>query len=321
MCNDVDQAVGMLSSKLNNILDIMAPVKTIQIHTRYAPWLSEDTKKLMDKSNAVQKKAAESRDADDWREYKSLRNSATARMKVEKRTWEKEKLDNAKHDPGGLWKNVKGLLNWNNSGPPSQLFHNGIFVNSPARLAGTMNSFFVDKVAGLRERIPQVNSDPHAKLRESMRNRTCTMKFRAVTPDEVLDIIKALKNSKSTGVDNLDTWTIKLVAEDILPAITHILNLSISQSKFPTMWKQAKVVPLLKKGDPLIPKNYRPVALLPILSKILEKAVFLQIVEYLDSNNLLSPNHHGCRSGHNTATALIQMYDQWRKWKQDRWWV
>jgi hypothetical protein len=85
MCNDVDQAVGMLSSKLNNILDIMAPVKTIQIHTRYAPWLSEDTKKLMDKRNAVQKKAAESRDADDWREYKSLRNSATARMKVEER--------------------------------------------------------------------------------------------------------------------------------------------------------------------------------------------------------------------------------------------
>ena len=137
------------------------------------------------------------------------------------------------------------------------------------------------------------------------------MKFRAVTLDEVLDIIKALKNSKSTGVDNLDTWTIKLVAEDILPAITHILNLSISQSKFPTMWKQAKVVPSLKKGDPLIPKNYRPVALLPILSKILEKAVFLQIVEYLDSNNLLSPNHHGCRRWHNTATALIQMYDQW----------
>ena len=77
------------------------------------------------------------------------------------------------------------------------------------------------------------------------------------------------------------------------------------------MWKQAKVAPLLKKGDLLIPKNYRPVALLPILSKILEKVVFQQIVEYLDSNKLLSPLHHGCRSVHNTATALIQMYDQW----------
>ena len=122
--------------------------------------------------------------------------------------------------------NVKSWINWNNSGPPSQLFHNGTFVNSPARLAGTMNSFFIDKVARLRESIPPVNSDPLAKMRESIRNRTCTMKFRAVAPDVVLDIIKALKNSKSTGVDYLDTWSIKLVAEDILPAITHIINLS-----------------------------------------------------------------------------------------------
>ena len=137
------------------------------------------------------------------------------------------------------------------------------------------------------------------------------MNFRPVSPDEVLTIIKSLKNSKSTGVDYLDTWTIKLVAENILPAITHIINLSISQSKFPCMWKQAKVVPLLKKGDALSPKNYRPVALLPILSKILEKDVFLQVVAYLDKIKLLHPNHHGCRSGHNTATALIQMYDQW----------
>ena len=98
---------------------------------------------------------------------------------------------------------------------------------------------------------------------------------------------------------------------DILPAITHVINLSISQGTFPTMWKHAKIVPLLKKGDPLLAKNYRPVALLPIFSKILEKAVFKQLVEYLDHNRLLSSNHHGSRSGHSTATALLQMYDQW----------
>ena len=61
----------------------------------------------------------------------------------------------------------------------------------------------------------------------------------------------------------------------------------------------------------MIAKNYRPVALLPIFSKILERAVFIQLVEYLESNQLLNPNHHGCRRGHNTATALLQMYDQW----------
>ena len=108
-------------------------------------------------------------------------------------------------------------------------------------------------------------------------------------------------------------YTRLLVAKDkdILPAVTHIVNLSIAQSEFPSIWKLSKVVPLLKKGDPLAPQNYRPVALLPVFSKILEKVVFLQLVEYLDTNGLLHSNHHGSRNNHNNATALIQMYDQW----------
>ena len=61
----------------------------------------------------------------------------------------------------------------------------------------------------------------------------------------------------------------------------------------------------------LYPKNYRPVSLLPILSKILERAVFCQIVGYLEDNSLLHPCHHGFRAKHNTTTALIQMYDRW----------
>ena len=70
-------------------------------------------------------------------------------------------------------------------------------------------------------------------------------------------------------------------------------------------------MPLLKKGDHLIPQNYRPVALLPVLSKILEKAVFMQIMDYLDANKLLHPNHHGSRPYHNTCTALLDMYCSW----------
>ena len=93
--------------------------------------------------------------------------------------------------------------------------------------------------------------------------------------------------------------------------LTHIINLSISKSTFPSIWKHAKVVPLLKKDDPLHAKNYRPVASLPVFSKILERVVFNQLVKYLESNNLIHPNHHGSRAGHSTATALIQLFDTW----------
>ena len=68
---------------------------------------------------------------------------------------------------------------------------------------------------------------------------------------------------------------------------------------------------MLKKGDALDPRNYRPVALLPIFSKILERTVFAQLVDYLETNNLLHPNHHGSRGGHSTSSALLQMYDTW----------
>ena len=74
-----------------------------------------------------------------------------------------------------------------------------------------------------------------------------------------------------------------------------------------------KVIPLLKSpsADKLMPKSYRPVALLPIISKILEKSVFNQLVQYVEENGLVHPNLHGSRAGHSTATALTQLYDQW----------
>ena len=78
---------------------------------------------------------------------------------------------------------------------------------------------------------------------------------------------------------------------------------------FPEGWKKAKVVPLLKKGDAMVPSNFRPVSNLTVASKVLEKVVFVQLVNYLEKNKLIHPNHHGGRQGHNTA--LVQMMDQW----------
>ena len=129
--------------------------------------------------------------------------------------------------------------------------------------------------------------------------------------DTVEHILNNLRNSKSAGLDMVDTAILNCSASYILPALTHIINLSIEKECFPTEWKTAKVIPLLKKGDPLNPQNYRPVAILPVISKILEKVVFCQIVQYMEENKLLHPNHHGFRSGHSTETCLIQLYDRW----------
>ena len=108
-----------------------------------------------------------------------------------------------------------------------------------------------------------------------MSRRKCTFALQPAHPDQVLDII--LSNSIAFGLDQVDTSTLQLVKTEILPAV---MNLSITTRKFPTIWKKSKVIPLHKKGDMLDPKNYRPVAIVPSLSKILERVIFLQMVVY-----------------------------------------
>ena len=144
-----------------------------------------------------------------------------------------------------------------------------------------------------------------------MKDKSSVFTLKAVSPDSVRKIIKGLKNSKASGVDNIDTYIVKLIADEASPAITHIINLSIQEAVFPTLYKAAKVIPLHKKEDPLEAKNYRPVAILCILSKIIERAIFIQIVDYMNIHGYFHPNHHGFRAEHSTSTAMLQMYDTW----------
>ena len=308
MEENVDEAVRKLTAKITAILDKWAPVRTIQLRQKYAPWLSDQTKELIVQRNLAQKIASISKDIVKLREYRLIRNRVTKLIRDDKKRWERAKLDFNTDD---LWKNIKSRLNWKNSGPPTQLYYEGALVQRPKQLAKVMNSFFIKKVQDLVAKLPVPQEDPLQYLRKIMVDKTCSLTLRSVHPDEVLKVVRELKSSKATGLDHINMEIIKLILPDILPALTHIVNLSITTSVFPTEWKIAKVVPLLKKGDPLEPQNYRPVALLPIFSKILEKIVFRQIVDYVEDKEILLPSHHGSRAKHNTSTAILDMYGHW----------
>ena len=98
-----------------------------------------------------------------------------------------------------------------------------------------------------------------------MVGRKCSFSMSMVSPDQVNSIIATLNNTSACGFDQIDTFIIKLIRPEVVPAITHILNLSIIEKKFPSTWKKSKIIPLHKKDDPLDPKNYRPVAIVPII--------------------------------------------------------
>ena len=312
-CSNVDTAAELLTGKITDILDEMAPIKKFQTRTKYAPWLSNETKHLITERESAQQKASQSDSQEDWRVFRSLRNQVTSKSREDKKNWQEMKLDPRENNSTDIWSTVRGWLGWGTAGTPSQLFWEGKLVSCPRGLSTAMNNFFINKIKQLRSGIPEQTADPLYRMKEAMRGRQCSLMLSPVDVSVVFKIIKGLKNSTATGVDYIDTRTLKLIAEHIAPVLTHIINLSIESATFPNIWKWAKVVPLLKSMscDKILPKSYRPVALLPIMSKVLEKVVFSQLVKYLEENQLIHPNLHGSRSGHNTSTALNQLYDRW----------
>ena len=135
--------------------------------------------------------------------------------------------------------------------------------------------------------------------------------FRDVTILEVTSILKDLGNTTTMGHDKLDPLTLKLVAGTIIRPVQHILNTSLNSQIYVNKWKLGKLIPLHKgEGcDSLSTSSYRPISILPVISKIMEKAVQMQVLEYLENSNQLNKNLHGYKSLHSTTTTMIQLTD------------
>ena len=120
-------------------------------------------------------------------------------------------------------------------------------------------------------------------------------KFFHVTEDFVFKELCKLNPCKSTGIDGIKAKFIKEGANEIKGVITYLVNLSIDTHTVPDELKYAIVKPLFKKNSRLDVGNYRPVSILPVISKILERAIYVQIEAYLKENNLLYEYQPGCR--------------------------
>ena len=124
-------------------------------------------------------------------------------------------------------------------------------------------------------------------------------------------VVSSLRVDKATGVDGISARFLKEACPGIVPSLTHIINLSISCGYFPDEWKISKVLPLYKEDLKSDPNNYRPISLLPFVSKIIEKVIFKQLYEYLTHNNLLAGSQHGFRPMHSTLTTLHEATNNW----------
>ena len=133
------------------------------------------------------------------------------------------------------------------------------------------------------------------------------MLFNPITCNEIIEIVKHMKNNTSPGFDSISVEILKRVIDIIVFPLCDILNCSIQQGVVPTNMKISKIIPIHKKGDREDMNNYRPIAVLPVLSKILERCIYNRLMLFLNKNNVLYQSQYGFRNGHSTSSAILQL--------------
>ena len=129
----------------------------------------------------------------------------------------------------------------------------------------------------------------------------------------VLEILQSLDSEKAAGIDDIPCKFLKDGANILAKHICQICNLSIKLSLFPHQCKIAKIKPLFKKGSKTDPKNYRPISLLPLISKIIERVIFDQTQEFLQKQNLFCRYQSGFRKNYSTDLCLSYLCDKVKK--------
>ena len=130
----------------------------------------------------------------------------------------------------------------------------------------------------------------------------------------VLDVgkcISTMANNKSTGRDNISPCLLKLALPYIVEPLTYVYDLSIQKSVFATILKKAKVIPLPKVKDLSKSNNFRPISILPLLSKPIERHVHKRLLKFLNERDLWSLSQSGFRPKHSCHTALTKLFDNW----------
>ena len=155
-----------------------------------------------------------------------------------------------------------------------------------------------------------VNLDAPTPLHTSTDVSSELFVLNQVTENQVEKVIRRLPSNKAPGMDKISSRILKDSLPSILTTITRIVNNSFVTNTFARAWKTAEVTPILKCGNPDVPNNYRPISLLPLVSKITERLVHGQLMEYLIRNNKLAVHQSGNRKLHSTETALLYVTDQ-----------
>ena len=174
-------------------------------------------------------------------------------------------------------------------------------------IAEAINEHFSNVAQVLAQDIPVVDVNPESYLEPT----DSLFSLQIPSVNTVFSFLSKIDEKKATGLDRIPSNLLKMAASIVAPSLTSIFSKSILTGIYPNDWKAAKVTPLFKKGLKSDPNNYRPISVIPVVSKVLEKIVYNQLYHYLDDDKLLLGCQSGFRSLHSTLTALLEATDAW----------
>ncbi len=227
------------------------------------------------------------------------------------------KLEENKHNHRKLWQQIKtlGYSNKSKSSPNVVLNIDSENCYEPKKIANKFNEFFTTVASTLVQKLPQctnIFSTNSSKFKEfyTLRNPDSNkFTLHTVSEDFVYKELTKLIPTKSTGLDNIPARFLKDAASFLKIPVAYIINSSITSNEVPQELKRARVKPLFKKNSRSEVGNYRPVSILCIVSKILEKAVYSQLEKFLVKNNMLYEFQSGFRGNYSTDSCLVHLTD------------
>ena len=288
-------------STFSTVLNRHAPFKTSRVTRPPAPWLTDEIKETMELRDRYKNKFNKQKQHQESRQetmetfniYQGLRNTVTHLIRAAKRKMFDKKINSKIKNPKLFHSALK-----NNFVVDNKKSNSGYTYIHPEKLNDCFlsnNNAKVDE-SKIDEEITKILSD----------SLPAAFRFHQVTETEVKKVIKSIKTN-ACGVDKISAYFLKICMDEIIKPLTDVINCSFTKKIFPSRWKMALVKPLPKINIPLTPTDFRPISLLPAISKIMEKLAAKQMVFHLKTRKLLDNYQSAYKQNYSTLTALLNI--------------
>ena len=301
--------------------DKMCPMKSFRIRNSKPCWLTNELLEQMKDRDYFYRKAKRTNDEDDWNMAKFHRNQTNFNIRRAKADYIKDQLRNNEGNSAKFWRTIKNVMPSKKGNQKSNTLSlrddNDELVGNHL-LAEYVNSFFANigtpntDTTGTASFQSQAGHDGTVGPVQGLDSppEEGLLELTPVTKFEVETIIKKINISKSSGITFISSRILRDSFQELIDKLVYLFNFSIKTTIFPDQWKKALVIPIPKSGDPHKIDNYRPISLLPLPGKILEKIVHTQLSSHLEQNELLSNSQFGFRKQRSTAHAISQLLNQ-----------